>query len=224
MLSFQKKQLNSPNVAARGARVITLNDLKPLLCLTNSGVRRGGLGGSNPRPPLNIQYFFTNFKLSLSPFNIEEIQENALLQLNMQFPSSWNDCRRQFNCRHHAVINDISTQSTKLNKFAISFGRPGPKQYPASGGPDQGSAPGPHWGLCQTPVIYSHSTLAMSHPNQTLVSTSVTPSIVKSCVRLYVGLYRIFSRIRMPGAAVRPIMSRIWIATLLSYLWTSLGN
>ena len=52
----------------------------------------------------------------------------------MQFPSSWNDCRRQFNRRHHAVINDTSTQSTKRNKFAISFGRPGPTKAPASGG------------------------------------------------------------------------------------------
>ena len=61
----------------------------------------------------------------------------------MQFPSSWNDCRRQFNCRHRAVINDISTQSTKLNDLAISFGRPWPKKAPASGSspPDQGLCP-----------------------------------------------------------------------------------
>jgi len=41
------------------------------------------------------------------------------------------------------VINDISTQSTKLNDLAISFGRPWPKKAPASGSspPDQGLCP-----------------------------------------------------------------------------------
>ena len=112
----------------------------------HSGVRRGGLGGSNH--PLNVHYFFHKFQVIVITFNIEENQENALLQLNMQFSSSWNDCRRQLNCRHHVVINDISlsTRNTKLNKLAISFGRPGPKKAPASGWfapwhPDQALCP-----------------------------------------------------------------------------------
>ena len=107
--------------------------------------RRGGLMGVQPPPPIEHTSIFHKFQVIIITV-IEENQENTLLQLNMQFPSSWNDCRRQFNCRHHAVSNDISTQSTKLNKFAISIGRPGPKKAPASGGfaprpPDQGLCP-----------------------------------------------------------------------------------
>ena len=112
-----------------------------------------------------------------------------------------NNCRCQFNCRHHAVINDISTQSTKLNKFAISFGRPGPKK--ASGG----FAPDP---------LTTDQGICPWTPKPNFVSTSVTPSIVKSCVRLWSSLWlRWQACLPSVSAHVQPVSSsRVFIISV----------
>jgi len=179
----------------------------------------GGVGGSTPSPHWTYINFSTNCKLLLSPFNIDENQENALLQLNMQFLSSWNDCRRQFNCRHHAMINDICTKSMKLNKFATSFGRPGPKKAPASG---RVSTPGSRWALCQTPVIISrspcHTQTKLNQCNPLHCEILCTPmkERPKTCLRrhtqaLFAGpLFCIFSHAATP-----------WYVTCWLYImWT----
>ena len=73
-----------------------------------SGVRRGGgVGGPNPH------WTYINFS-QISSYRyhrliLKKIRKAHSYSWTCSSLSSWNDCCRQFNCRHHAVINDIST-------------------------------------------------------------------------------------------------------------------